>query len=62
MDKFIIFSINWKLPNSDKIIVDNYILSVPTKISKSYYSWVSSKRKLAYKTHQFINRLRKTIN
>lgn len=51
----------WCLPDTTKKITSEYILEVPKDISPSYYLWISTGRRLPYKTQCFVNRLKRTI-
>lgn len=49
--------IKWSLPDNTEKIITQYVLSVPQGITPSYYLWISTGRRLPYKTQCFVNRL-----
>lgn len=57
LKKYIKTGVKWSLPDTNKIIIDVYLLEVPKGITKSFYLWVSTGMRNSYKNQSFINRI-----
>lgn len=56
LKKFIKFIIKWRLPYSNKVIITEYLMSVPRGIKKSHYSRIANGMRRKYKLECFLKR------
>jgi len=56
LKKFIKFIIKWRLPDSNKVIITEYLMSMPRGIKKSHYSRIANSMRKKYKLECFLKR------
>lgn len=57
--KSVTFFVKWRLPYSEKVIEDEYIIPLPKCVTASFYKWLGGKRKVPYKTNCLLERFKK---